>query len=290
MNKAFNFLIIAALLLGVVSIFLIVKYVDLRVQKASQAAPTKEIKMDSVVVAKEPITIGSSFTQFNTQIKSMPEDFVPASAIKSFDELNGKIAMHDIPVNDILFNAKVGTPTALPKASAVIPAGKRLVTIGVDDQSAAGFTVKNGDFVDLVGIFEVSEDLLEREDEPIGGSLSVTFLQKVEVFDIIHGQTSVPSPDNNEDTENPDAGRLAQGTTATFVVTPQEAEIILGATRASDSVYMLLRRYDDEAIIEQPSTLHERIATRLTGDLAAPVDVDTGPVVAPVEPKKKIVF
>jgi len=246
--------------------------------------------MEEVIVTKEAITIGSSFTQFNTEIKAMPEDFVPAGAIKSFEELNDKIAMHNIPMNDMLLNAKVGTPSALPKASAVIPTGKRLVTIGVDDQSAAGFTVKNGDFVDLVGIFEVSAELLEQEEMPIGQSLSVTFLQKVEVFDIVHGQTSAPTGgEDGEDVENPDAGRLAQGTTATFIVSPKEAEVILGAQRASDSVYMLLRRYDDEGIIEQPSTLHERIANRLTGDLEQSV-IDPGPVEVPVAPKKKLVF
>ncbi|MEM6885787.1 MAG: Flp pilus assembly protein CpaB [Verrucomicrobiota bacterium] len=290
MNKAFNFLIVAALLLGVASIVLIKFYVDARVEKAGQAAPTKEWVMEEVVVAKEPITIGSTFTQFNVEIRSVPEDFVPASAVKSLDELNGKIAMHQIPKDDIIFNAKAGTPSALPKASAVIPAGKRLVTIGVDDQSAAGYTVKNGDFVDLVGIFEITPDLMEQEEKPIGDALSVTFLQKVEVFDIIHGQTSAPAPgEEGEDADNPDAGRLAQGTTATFVVSPKEAEVILGAQRASDSVYMLLRRYDDETIIEQPSSLHARIAERLTGDLDQDT-FDPGPVEVPVAPKKKIIF
>ncbi len=297
MNKSFNFLIIAALLLGVASIFLIIKYVDARVKKASEAAPTKEYTMKPVIVAKEAIVAGDSFTKYNTEIRTMPDEFLPPNVISDLEELTEKIALYSIPVGDMLLTSKVGQPTQLPKASAIIQKGKRLITIPVDDQSAAGYTVKNGDHVDLVGIFNVTPDLIEREEAPIGGSLGVTFLQRVEVFDIIHGSSANAGEAGNqgmtdgaESTEVASAGRLAQGTTATFMVSPQEAEVILAASTVAESIYMMLRRYDDEEITPQPSTLHERIANRMTGELEKAV-VETAPVVVPVEePKKKIVF
>lgn len=298
MNKAFNLLIVAALILGVACIFLITKYVDAKVSKARESAPDKEWVMEDVIFAKEPVTIGSSFTQFNVEVKSMPEDFVPANAIKTLEDLNDKIAMHYIPAGDMLLSPKVGTPSALPKASAVIPEGKRLITIGVDDQSAVGYTVKNGDFVDLVGLFNVDEALVNNDTEEggnpsiisIGGKLSVTFLQKVEIFDIVHGQGGGATPTDGEGSEeNPDAGRLAQGTTATFIVTPQEANVILSASLNSDSIYMTLRRYDDEAIEEQPTQLHAMISDLLNNKLIEQ-EIDLGPVEAPVAPKRKTVF
>ena len=294
MNKAFNFLIVVALLLGVGCIFLIKFYVDTRVNKAKAAAPVaKEVVMQDVLFAKEQITLGSEFTNFNTELRSIPEEIVPPTAIKSLEELNEQIALHVIPVDDMIMQGKFGKPSALPKASAVIPEGKRLVTISVDDRSAAGYTVKNGDFVDLVGIFTVEGSMLEREQMPIGNRLSVTFLQRVEIFDIIHGQTtSVDTSGDNEGggQDDTNTGRLAQGTTATFLVTPKEAEVILAADTATEGMFMVLRRYDDDAIIPQPSSLHERIADLITGDLEQTV-VEQAPVAdEPVAPQRKTVF
>ena len=291
MNKAFNFLIIAALLLGCVSIFLIIKYVETREAKARESAPSKEWVMQSVLVAKEAITVGSAFTKFNTEVVSVPEDFVPEGVITSLSDLDGQIALHAIPVGDILMSAKCGSPKALPRASAVIPKGKRLVTIEVEEAVAAGFTIKNGDFVDLVASVTISEEMLDREEMPIGENLSVTFLQKVEVFDIIHGQsTAVTSQESSNDTPDPDAGRLAKGTTATFLVTPEQAQIILNATNIADGVYMLLRRYDDEDTFTQPTALLEKISSLIAGEGQEPTVEPVAPVEAPTAPARKIVF
>jgi hypothetical protein len=83
---------------------------------------------------------------------------------------------------------------------------------------------------------------------------------------------------------------MARGTTATFEVSPMEAEVILAASSAAEGVFMLLRRYDDDVIREQPSELHKRIVERLTGDLDKEV-VQVEPTAPAPEPTpKKLIF
>lgn len=289
MNKAFNFLIIAAVILGGVCIFLITKYVDARVTAARESAPIRDVVPIDVLVAKEDIEIGSKFTTFNTQLRAMPQEFVPASAVKSLADLEGQVALFTIPKEDMILTSKAGKPEQLPRASTIIEAGQRLVTIDVSETTASGFTIKNGDIVDLAGTYSITPDLLEREEMPLGGVLTVTFLQKVKVFDIIHGDESGAT---KEEGQNEEGGgrRYARGTTATFLVSPAEAEIILSAKSAAQELFMILRRYDDAETYQQPSGLHERVYKRIVGDLEKAV-VESKPVEAPVAPPtKKVVF
>ncbi|MGF1678075.1 MAG: Flp pilus assembly protein CpaB [Candidatus Methylacidiphilales bacterium] len=288
MNKSFNFLVLAALVLGVVCVVLITKYVDARVKQARDSAPIRDVVPVDVLVAQNDITIGSKFNTFNTVTRTIPQEFLPASAVKSLADLEGKVALFTIPKDDMILTSKVGGVSDLPKASTIIEEGMRLVTIGVDDQTAAGYTIKNGDSVDLVGVFNITPDMLETEDPPIGNSLSVTFLQRVKVFDIIHGEDVTGGDDTERRKDDTGARRLARGTTVTFLVSPKEAEIILAANTSANNVYMILRRYDDQKLNDHPSQLHERIAKRLTGDLDQNVVV--APVVVPKETKRKTVF
>jgi len=288
-NKTFNFLIIAAAVLGVACIFLITKYVDMRVTRAKESIPAQDIPTKSVLVAAEEISVGDDFNNFNVKTREMPENFVPSSAISDQSALEGKVALFTIPAEDMLLTSKVGEPNQLPKASTIIEEGKRLVTIGVDDQRASGFTIKNGDFVDLVGLFPVTEDLLKREDMPIGNTLGVTFLQRVKVFDIIYGEDAASEKEMNERDAETSSRRMARGTTATFMVSPTEAEVILAAENVAAEIYMVLRRYNDEEIRDQPSDLHARIIERLSGDLDQPAPPPS-PVEAAPAPPKKLVF
>ncbi|MEM6821869.1 MAG: Flp pilus assembly protein CpaB [Verrucomicrobiota bacterium] len=289
MNKAFNFLVIAALLLGGLSIFLIKTFVDSQVKAAKEATPSVEMKMSEVIIAKEEITVGTTFTRFNTEKRSIPENFLPSTAITKMDELQDKVALFNIPEEDMLLSSKVGSPSQLPRASTVVEAGKRLVTIPVDDERATGFTVKNGDYVDLMGIFPITESELENEEMPMGSILGVTFLQKVKIFDIIYGEDAGASAEDGQDGEKEGSNRLARGTTATFEVTPEEAAIILAADAIAENIYLILRRYDDEKIRDQPSELHERIVANLTGDINV-TEPEPLPVIAPEEPERKVVY
>jgi Flp pilus assembly protein CpaB len=92
---------------------------------------------------------------------------------------------------------------------------------------------------------------------PIGSRITVTFLQRVRVFDIIHGISGASAGDEQSNQ------RLAQGTTATFEVTPEEADIISNAETIASSLWLVLRRFDDEAVRAQRSPLEEKIIASL---------------------------
>lgn len=252
-NKAFNFLILAAVLLAGVSIFLIYQYVESEKQRVKAEAPTTaELDMKTVYIAKIDIKTGTELADLNVQPNDMPAKYVPATAVTKKEDIEDKVSAHFIPAGDILMQAKVTSRENLGRAAQMIPKGKRLVTISVNSESSSAYLIKNGDYVDLVGIFNGSDD------KP----LPVVLMQRLEVFDIQHGNEV--SSGNPEDTPK---ARMGRGNNATFIVTPKEAEIIRKAEAEANQLTLLLRRPDDEEIVEIAMTPEsERILKQIRGE------------------------
>jgi pilus assembly protein CpaB len=262
LNKSFTILVVLALFLGLGSLFLIRKLVESEKAKALANAPaqtpTKQVETRDVLFVKDNLETGTPLTDLNVGVTKVPVDLVPESALTSLDQIKDRFAMQNLFKGEFLLDGKARTRDQLPKASLMITPGKRLISVRVDEVKASGFMIKNGDFVDLVGSFEVKEEMLAPGSElPIGSRITVTFLQRVRVFDIIHGISGASAGDEQSNQ------RLAQGTTATFEVTPEEADIISNAETIASSLWLVLRRFDDEAVRAQRSPLEEKIIASL---------------------------
>jgi pilus assembly protein CpaB len=271
LNKSFTILVVVALFLGIGSVFLTVKLIESEKAKALANAPvqpeTKQVETRDVLFIKDNLETGTPLTELNVGVTKAPVDLVPEGALTSLDQIKERFAMQKLFKGEFLLDGKARTRDQLPKASLMITPGKRLISVRVDEVKANSFMIKNGDFVDLVGSFEVKEDMLTPGSEmPIGSRITVTFLQRVRVFDIIYGNSGA-----GEGGEK-DNQRLAQGTTATFEVTPEEADIISNAETIATSLWLVLRRFDDESVRAPNNPLEEKIIASLkrTGIKAPP--------------------
>lgn len=293
MNKSFTLLVFLALFLGAVSIFLIKKIIDVERNKARASMPAVEstaekIEMGDVLIVKEDLQMGTPLTDMNVGVVKVPVSVIPDTAIRSMDQIRDLFAYQALFKNEWLLQPKARPRESLPKPSLVIEAGKRLISVRVDEVKASSYLVKNGDFVDLVGAFEVEPELLPSKNAPIGKRITVTFLQRVKVFDIIHG-AQVAAAAEGQGGQPAESGRLAMGTNATFEVTPAEAEIITNAESVSTSIWLALRRFDDVSVVEPRNELEKEVIANLNRtNVDAPEVVP--PPVKPATPTRRTVF
>jgi len=286
LNKSFTILVVLALFLGIGSLVLIRKLVESERAKALAERPAatevKAVETRDVLIAKDNLETGTPLTDLNVGLVKMPADIVPETALTSLDQIKERFAMQTLFKGELILDGKARTKDQLPKASLMITPGKRLISVRVDEVKASGFMIKNGDFVDLVGSFEVKDEMLPPGmDQPIGEKITVTFLQRVRVFDIIHGTAATG---NEEDKSNQ---RMAQGTTATFEVTPEQADIISNAEAVASELWLVLRRFDDDEIKKPRSSLEEKVIASLHR-----TDIQAPPPPEPVKPTttRKTVF
>lgn len=262
MNKSFTILVVLALFLGLGSLFLIRKLIESAKAEALANAPVqtevKAVESKDVLFVKDNLETGTPLTDMNVGVTKAPTDLVPETALTSLDQIKDRFAVQNLFKGEFLLEGKVRTRDQLPKASLMITPGKRLISVRVDEVKASSFMIKNGDYVDLVGSFDVKEDMLTPGTElPIGSRITVTFLQRVRVFDIIHGNAGAAKEDEGSNQ------RMALGTTATFEVTPEEADIITNAESVAGALWLVLRRFDDDQVRPPRSPLEEKIIASL---------------------------
>src|SRR5262245_51441993 len=88
-----------------------------------------------VVVAKKDMEVGQVVTADDLALKEMPASFVPAKAMKSIKEAEGRTltapAIKDYPLTD----QQLAAEGSGPGLQAMVPSGMRLVTVDVSESS-----------------------------------------------------------------------------------------------------------------------------------------------------------
>lgn len=242
MNKAFNILLIAAVLVGLFAAFLVVRLLESYKDKPApaQTEAGTEIEMQTVAFAKVDIQPGTQIDTSLLSFEPMPTDLVPPGAVTKETELGNRMAAHLIPEGDIMLMAKMKTPESFGRASLIIPQGMRTVTIPVNDLDGNSYLPKNGDIVDIV----LTTQLYDNDNDPIGMNMSRIFMQGIKIFDIQFGESV--EEQTGQEPEGSTTLRRGRGSTVTFLASPQDAEILVNASRQENAVLtLLLRRYDD---------------------------------------------
>jgi Flp pilus assembly protein CpaB len=289
-----------------VSVFLIKQFVEVekRNLQANAKANVEQVETGPVLVATTDISPAKPFDQLNYKIVQVPKVLIPETALSKPEDLEGKLSSVLIAKGDMILSSKASVPELLPRVSFMLEAGRRLVSVPVNEIATSGFVIKNGDYVDLVGNFPADKDLLGPQQELFGRVVAVTFLQRVKVVDIFKGEvTALPEADPNAKTA-PKPGvtpgtqggvgsqgkRLGEGTIATFDVTPEQAELVMGASRASaGAITLILRGFDDNVIREITNPLHQKIISGLKQEQTRSV-ASPAPVAAPPAPSRKKVL
>jgi pilus assembly protein CpaB len=103
-----------------------------------------------VVVATADVAQGSRIAPASLQLAEWPSGSVPAGAFTDVKKLAGRVAHADLARGEPVLESKLAPPGTMGGLSAVVAAGKRAMTVRVNDVvGVAGFALP-GNYVDIL--------------------------------------------------------------------------------------------------------------------------------------------
>ena len=131
-----------------------------------------------IVVAGADINQGSRLVATSIQLADWPAGALPPGAILDPKALEGRVARSDIARGEPVLESKLAPPGTMGGLSAVVAAGKRAMTVRVNDVvGVAGFALP-GNYVDiLVNLQAPNTDLVQRD-----ASISKIVLERILVL------------------------------------------------------------------------------------------------------------
>ena len=214
----------------------------------------------AVVVAAVDIPARTQITENMVKVRDVPVSIKPEASYGSVDEVIGKATRYPLSLDEEVTSYKVVSlepSQGTDSIAFVIPKDMRAISINADQVLSAGGLVLPGDYVDIIGVFDVkSADGTEEE-----AYLVRTVLQNVEVLAVAQTVTDVP-PSAEDGTEaaatGSTDGQRARGseadpnpeaTTLTLLVQPEQAEWVFLA-EANGTLRAVVRGFGDSAIQE----------------------------------------
>jgi pilus assembly protein CpaB len=222
----------------------------LQAQAADGQAVKETVPMTRIVVAAQDIQIATLLGEDNLTLADWPQSNVPKGAFDNIEAVAGRIAVTRLPAGGPLQAAELAEPGSGAGLVALIPPGRRAMSIKVDELSGvAGFILPNT-YVDVISVNNKSN----RETRE-----AKTILKKIKVLAIAQETTT-------------DKGKAKIVKSVTLELLPKEAETLALHTILG-SIHLILR-----------NPLEEEEAA----PAVAPV-VATRPRVAKAKPQPKVV-
>lgn len=201
-----------------------------------------------VAVARVEIGLGSVITADVAHLVDWPQDSLPPGAVKNLDSLIGRVVTGSVQPGEPILEgrlAPVGTKGGL---SAVVPAGKRAMTVRVNDVvGVAGFALP-GTFVDV---------MVNTQDESAQGGDRDRNISKIVLDRIL---VLAVAQEADRDSTQPKVVNAV-----TLEVTPQQAEM-LDLARSVGTLSLVLRNQSER----EASTTGGATKTMLLGHPATP--------------------
>jgi pilus assembly protein CpaB len=154
-------ILIGGVVLGIVAIVMTKMYLDQQEQALQQKAKAEIASMQSnqtaVLVAKQDIPQGVVIAGEMFETAIVPNKFVQPQAVTSLDRISGMITVapiskgEQISLSKLVQEKKAGGGDL----AGVTPAGKRAVSIIVDNMSSLAGMVQPGDYVDVLATLPI---------------------------------------------------------------------------------------------------------------------------------------
>ena len=229
-------MIILAVILALLATGMCYFYLQNAVEKADQTEKAQ------VVQARVEIPKDTNITKEMVELVKVPVDSIHSRALRSLDDVVGKIALDAIISGEQVLQDRLvkegDTKAGLPYQ---IPAGKRAITVAVDEVAAVGWHLQPGDHVDILGIVTAGEQ----------GKSSVVVLQDVLVLAV--GK-------NTRVTREQETEATIEVKTVTLAVTLQEARPLMLVNEEGKMRFALRSPVDHERQTIVPFSMGEFLA------------------------------
>lgn len=224
----------------------------------TQQAKLPAYKLVQVVVAQTAIPARTTITDAMLEVKKLPESAVLPGSVRDPNEAVGAVTRDAVVAGEPLIRDRLWPKGQQPGLTFDIPAGKRAVTVAVNEVIGVGGFVKPGDMVDILGTFA---------KEFFGEDGTVTVLQDVQVVAVAQAMKD----DGKADAK--------VSTTVTLAVTPEEAQRLTLAEERG-KLRLALRPAGNADRVKLPAAT----AQNIQGEKPAPPSSAPRPVIKVLPP------
>ena len=196
------------------------------VYRAVRTAGGQRGQVDEILVADVNVAVGEALTSKHVKLVPWPKTAMPVGSLRSVKDAEGRVARTSIVSGEPILDAKLAPMGQAGLMPVLVPAGKRAVTIKVDEAvQKSGFVVPNS-----------RVDILVTMARKLGeGKESRIVLQDVLV---LASDQTVEMKDNKPVTM----------TTVTMAITPEETER-LALAQNEGKVTLALRNLSDDKVV-----------------------------------------
>lgn len=249
MSRRVGYMLLVALLAGGLAAYLAYSLLQ---DPGTADSTVKDIELVNVAVAAHDVSAGTVLGAEDVKLVEWPARSVPDGFSRSPSEVVGRGLLLDVKRNEPLLASKVASKEAGGGLPVLIPAGKRAMSVKVDDVVGVAGFVLPGTRVDVL----VTLDQASGEDIP----RTRVFLQNIHVASA--GQI----------TERDAQGEPQSVPVVTLLVDPEEGEKLALAS-GKGSIRLALRNSLDTETVSTPGIR----ANRLIVDAPAPAPVRRAP-------------
>ena len=260
-------LLLLALVAGVVAAILV--YAALSRSSESTGGAVGAASMVPAVVAKQDIPARTKITSGMLEVRQLPTDSHSELAYTDLSQVVGQVTRYPIATNEEVLSTKVVSLASVAKTgeslSYVIPEGSRAISIEVTQVISSGGLVLPGDYVDIIGVFDVTFGSGDQEitEERY---FSRIILQNIEVLAVAQTVVdTVPEAGTTTGTDgettttdaggqrvrNTEASPEPKASTVTLSVTPQQAQLLFLAEE-NGVLRLAVRPYGDATVQDIP--------------------------------------
>lgn len=203
----------------------------------------------SAVVATRDIPERTVIKENMLEVKQFPADARHNLAFEDKALVIGQVVRVPIAAGEQVLKSKVAGGLQSVGFSSNIPQGKRGVAVGVSEVVATGALIGIGDFVDVIGVFEIHDPTFKNpvcencQDKP-RRYITATVLQNVQVLAV--AQASDPTIQEKSGGSSKNNTKAKDLKSVTLAVTPEQAEQLFQAEALGDLKLSLRPFGDDE--------------------------------------------
>lgn len=242
-NKRLIIALLAAVGFGLIAAISVSRYL------ASAQAYTKNL--NSVVVAKVEIPVGTRIIQEHLSVAQFPKNVTPEGAFQKIDDkLVGRVAVVSIAPREPVTENRLAPVGSAGGLSSVIPDGYRAMTVKVDDIVGVSGFIMPGTLVDIVVVIQPPKSTGQDD------TISKIVLQNIKV--LASGQ-NIDKRKNEKEAERVKA--------VTLQVTPEQAEKLALAS-SEGRLQLVMRNSVDQGDEVTPGANKNSL---LAGERALPV-------------------
>jgi pilus assembly protein CpaB len=264
-------MLLLALVAGIVAAILVYVALTRESESTGGGAAGGAASTVPAVVAKQDIPARTKITTAMVGLRQMPVDNRSELAYTDVSEVVGRVTRYPIATSEQVLTTKVvaleGAAATGDSLSYIIPEGRRAISIEVSEVVSSGGLVLPGDYVDVIGVFDVEFSNATGQKETEDKYFSRVILQNVEVLAVAQtlvdaapeagtateadGEPGAAEPTSEQRARNTEAAPEPKADTVTVSVTSQEAQLLFLAEE-NGTLRLAVRPYGDAEVQDIP--------------------------------------